>query len=350
MSYQGRSLDDLPLAAYSRGSVEDEPEPEIEQPHLSQQDAVALAMGIDVAPKAEPDAAAHAPSGDPGPSLPSLPRFSPPRFSLPRFSLPKLPRVGLPRRSTVAAESPFQVTAQPAMAQSAMAQPAMAQSAMAQPAIAPAPMSRPAMTVAHAPSASPRTGGQPRVRLPKLGDLGTTLRNPRAAVRDPRVLFGGMIGVGAVLLGASLFGGGSGGVGPGASPTAPTGPVATAAPGAATVQVWGGVEAVYTLTGSSGFGRPADGALVSTWSDAFSGTAMSITGRVGSGTRTTSPDLILSVTVLVDGAPVTFVSQAGECTIGMAEKVFSVTGSFVCPQVTSADGGVKLKITGTYQT
>ena len=67
-------------------------------------------------------------------------------------------------------------------------------------------------------------------------------------------------------------------------------------------------------------------------------------------TRTTTADLILTVTVVARGAPATFTSEAGECTVGMAEKLLNVTGSFVCPEITSDDGRVTLKITGTYKT
>ena len=80
------------------------------------------------------------------------------------------------------------------------------------------------------------------------------------------------------------------------------------------------------------------------------GTGLSLSGRVGSGTRTTSGDLVLSVTVMVDGAPVLFQSEDGECFVGMAETMSNVTGSFVCEELMSADGRMKVKITGNYKT
>ena len=171
-------------------------------------------------------------------------------------------------------------------------------------------------------------------------------------MRDPRVLFGGMIAVGVVLLGVSFLGGGNlaGGAGPDASASSAPGAVVAPTPGAATIQLTGEVEVdvqpdrQHRLRAS-----PRDGQLASTWTDA-SGTALALTGRAGSGTRTTTPDLILTVTVVARGAPATFTSEAGECTIGMAEKMFNVTGSFVCPEITSDDGRVTVKITGTYRT
>jgi hypothetical protein len=209
----------------------------------------------------------------------------------------------------------------------------------------------PAASPTAMPTAAPRATGVPgRTWGLDLGDLGTKLRDPRTAVRDPRVLFGGLIGIGVVLLGVSLLGGnGAGGPGPGASASAAPGIGVPAGPGPATVQVTDTVEDSFTLTGTAGFGKPTDGQLASTWADSV-GTALSLTGRVGSGMRTTSGDLVLSVTVLVDGRSVTFVSKDAECFVNMAEKMANVVGSFVCEELTSADGRTKVKITGTYQT
>lgn len=333
MSYQGRSLDDLPLAAYSRGTVEEEPEEDLvaEPPHLSQQDAVAMAMGMEPVASPEPESAPEAGVPDAGRRGLSLPRFSLPRFSLPRFALPKPPRMAIRGGQAAAVESPFQAAPQQAMSVAHVPAP-------------PATARVPAMAPA---GATARRGAS----LGDLRGIGASLRNPRTAVRDPRVLFGGMIAIGLVVVGLSLLGGASGGIGgPGASASAPAGAGATAGPGAATVLVSGRVETLFTLTGTAGFGRPSGPDLASTWSDAVSGATLSLTGRVGSVTRTTNANLVLTVTVPIGGVPVTFVSQAGECTIGMAEKVFSVTGSFNCPEVVSDDGRVELKITGSYQT
>ena len=327
MSFQGRSPDDLPLAAYSKGAVADELDDEIvdEPSHpLSQQEAVALAMGIGAPAKAEP--AKPDPEPAAGPRVSRRPRLSLPRPSLPRPSMPAMPRLGLRSRTAAVAESPFHIEP-PAMA----------------------------MSVAHVPTptpaATPRAIGIPGQawRL-DLGDLRTKLRDPRTAVRDPRVLFGGLIAIGVVLLGASLLGGGNlaGGPGPGASASAAPGIGVPAGPGPATVVVEGRIDGSFTLTGTAGFGKPTDGQLASTWADG-AGTALSLSGRVG-GTRTTSRELVLTVTVNVDGAPVEFVSDDGECTVGMAEKMSNVTGSFVCKELTSVNGRVTLKITGTYQT
>ena len=331
MSFQGRSPDDLPLAAYSTGVVDDKPDEEIvdesSHPH-SQQEAVALAMGIDPPAKPEPEPAA--PRRGRG-----RPRLSLPRPSLPRASMPAMPKLGVRGRTAAVAESPFHL--EPPQMSMSMAQ-VRAEMAAATPTATPA--------------ATPRATGVPgRTWGLNLGDLGATLRNPRTAVRDPRVLFGGLIAIGVVLLGVSLLGGGNaiGGPGPGATASAGPGIGVPAGPGPATVQVTGRIEGSFTLTGTAGFGKPTDGQLASTWADSEGG-ALSLTGHVGSGMRTTSGDLVLSVTVLIDGNPVTFVSEDAECFVNMAEKMANVTGSFVCEEITSADGRVKLKITGTYQT
>ena len=341
MSFQGRSPDDLPLAAYSTGIVDDEPEEEIAEPAhpLSQQEAVALAMGIEppskgfeppAKPEAEPVAA---PRANARPRL-SLPRLSLPRPSLPRPAMPGMPRLAVRGRAAAVAESPFHLEP-PAMSMT-VAQ-VRAEMAAATPTAMPAATSR----AARAPG---RTWGR------DLGDLGTRLRDPRTAVRDPRVLIGGMIAIGVVLLGFSLlFGGNTGGAGPDASASAAPGIGVPAGPGPATVQVEGRVDGSFTLTGTAGFGKPTDGLLASTWADG-AGTELSLSGRLGSGTRATSGDLILSVTIIVDGAPVPFQSEDGECFVGMAEKMANVTGSFLCKELTSVNGRVTLKITGNYQT
>ena len=81
MTYQGRSRDDLPLAAYSTGAVADEPEDEVvpDTSPLSQQDAVALAMGIQAPATEDPapadEAAEPAEAAEPRPRR-SLPRPS----------------------------------------------------------------------------------------------------------------------------------------------------------------------------------------------------------------------------------------------------------------------------------
>lgn len=347
MSFQGRSPDDLPLAAYSTGVVAEEPdeEPVAEPQHpLSQQEAIALAMGIDApgvpAPeKAEPERVAVR-------RRPGRPRLSLPRPTLPRPALPGLPRLGFRGGSAAAAESPFHLEPS-ALSMTVAHVPAVAPTATptATPAAAPGVM--PAVT----PAVRSRSIGVTRPTwLPDLGDLGARLRNPRTAVRDPRVLLGGLIGIGVVLLGVSLLGGGAaGGPGPAASESPGPGIGVPAGPGPATVEITGRVDGSFTLTGTTGFGKPADGQLASTWADSL-GTTLSISGRVGSVTRTTSRELVLSVTLLVNGAPVSFVSEDGECTVGMAEKMATVAGSFVCRELTSVDGRMELKITGNYET
>jgi hypothetical protein len=345
MTFHGRSPDDLPLAAYSNGTVADEPAEEIdaEPAHpLSQQEAVALAMGIEAPPRPDPENAEAEPAAARRGSGRPRPRLSLPRPSLPRLSVPAMPRLAFRSRAAAVADSPFHLEP-PSTAMS------VAQVRAALPAAVPAPMR--AAVPAAMPAATPRASGVPgRTWGLDLGDLGTTLRNPRAAVRDPRVLFGGVIAIGVVLLGGSLLGGGNApGPGPDASASAAPGIGVPAGPGPATVVVAGRIEGTFNLMGSAGFGKPTDGQLASTWADS-EGRGLSVTGRVGSGMRTTSDDLVLSVTVLLDGTAVTFVSKDAECFVNMAEKMANVVGSFVCEELTSADGRTKVKITGTDQT
>jgi hypothetical protein len=385
MTYQGRSPDDQPLAAYSTGAVPDQLEDELppEAPHLTQQEAIALAMGIDQPqPAPEPEAEPKRRSG---------PRFSLPRLRLPKLGLPSRPAAdasveSAPAMDVMAPEmAPPPMAPRPAMAPPPMGPPTMAPPAMAPrppiapPSVAPAPRiarGRTAASSVAAPALPPlmasagasasasmasalpplmASGGAAALpvrsarrgfALPKLGALP---RTPRAAVRDPRVLaaVAVVVGIVVVLVGLTGRGGPLGGGATDASPS-PVAPV-VAPPGAATLTLTGDVTGEYSLTGSTGTGRPADDHLDSSWSDT-TGTSLALTGRAGSGTRTTAEGLVLTLTVLVNGSPVTFTSEDGECTVGMAVQPTTVRGSYVCKDLTSADGKLVVKATGTYQT
>lgn len=357
MTYQGRSLDDQPLAAYSTGVVPDEADDEAlpEPPHLTQQDAVALAMGIEPAAAVQPEPA----TDESAPRRRSKPRPSLPRFSLPRISLRARRSDPEPSGALAAAmagfgHAPLAPTPAPTASRRATAAPIAAPRPTAATMAAAMPMAEPMVSVPEAASAGsvslPRRPGAVRRRSLDLKDLGATLRNPRAAVRDPRVLAAGVVAIGLVVLGASvLLGGGPGGLGAAdASPSAPAAAAATAPPGAATVTLSGSTSGTYELAASTGFGRPADDQLNATWTDA-AGSSLTLVGRAGR-TRATSGELVLTWTVVVDGTPVTFTSDAGECTVGMAVKPASVTGTFVCPELKSDNGKLTVKVTGTYRT
>lgn len=168
-------------------------------------------------------------------------------------------------------------------------------------------------------------------------------------MRDPRVLVGIVVVVGIVVLLVGLTGRG-GPLDGGAADASPSpGAPVVAPPGVATLTLTGDVVGEYGLTGSTGTGRPADDHLDSTWSDATR-TTLALAGRAGSGTRTTAEDLVLVLTVVVNGSPVTFTSEDGECTVGMAVQATTVRGSYVCKDLASDDGKLVVKATGTYQT
>jgi hypothetical protein len=196
--------------------------------------------------------------------------------------------------------------------------------------------------------AAPDAGATPRTQ-PGFRDV---LRNPRANLRDPRVLLSGVVAIGLVLLAVSLLGGG-GGTGLAsalASPSAPTGPVVTMAPvGDASIDVTGALTGTFALSGVTGTGRPAGTALDSTWGDTL-GDVLALSGPVSSGTRMTDEGFVLTWTAMIGGKPVTFASKAGECTVGMAAKPTTVSGSFVCKKVKSADGKYVVGVRGTYRT
>lgn len=190
-------------------------------------------------------------------------------------------------------------------------------------------------------------------RLPAMPAVPVWLANPREHLRDPRLLMTGVIGIGVVLLVLSLLGGGGGPSGPAvadASPSAPVTVVATPAPpGNASVELRAGLKGTYELAGATGFGLAADARVDATWSDPL-GNTLAIEGLASAGTRTTAADLVLSWTVMVSGAPVTFTSRAGECTVGMAVSNKTLSGSFTCKKVRSDDGKHAAGARGTYRT
>ncbi len=192
------------------------------------------------------------------------------------------------------------------------------------------------------------------VPLPKLPALPEWLAHPRQHLREPRLLLSGMVGVGLVLLVVSLLltGGGAGGLGAAnATPSAPAF-VATAAPpaGNASVEITTGkLVGIHDLSGATGLGPAVASRVDATWANA-TGTTLALVGAAAAGTRTTDTSLVLTWTLLVEGAPVTFTSDAGECTVGMAVQPKGVTGSFVCKKLKSDDGKVTVDARGTYRT
>lgn len=267
MPIQGRSADDLPLAAYSTG-VDPETEPAIDPPATA-----------NVAPS------------------PAAPRVAPPRAAAPAFT-----------------RSPGEPPADP------FGQAAPARAAVATPAAQP-----PFLEV---------------------------LRNPRGNARDPRLLLSGVVAIGLVLLVVSLLGGGAakGQATALESPGAGGGAVATAAPaGAVNVEFTGAFSGTFDLTGMTGTGRPSGTTMASTWGDS-AGDALALGGPVSAGTRATDSGFVLSWTVMIKGQAVKFTSSAGECVIGMAVKMTTVSGSFTCHQVKSADGKLLVSASGTYRT
>jgi hypothetical protein len=260
MTYQSRSLDDLPLAAYTTG-VEPDPEPEAGAPHAAVAATVASAPAVVLKPPVDP--------------------------------------ANLPADPAGLASDP------------------------------------------------PRS-------LPALSKVPEWLAHPREHRRDPRLVLSGVVAIGVVLLVASLmFGGGgpAGVTGANASPTTPAF-VPTAAPpaGAASVEATGKVGAgTRELTGMTGTGPAVAQRIESTWGD-DAGTVLGLSGAASAGTRTTDTTFVLTWTVVVNGAPVTFTSDSGECTIGMAVQPKQVSGSFTCKKLRSPDGKVTVDVRGTYRT
>jgi hypothetical protein len=200
-----------------------------------------------------------------------------------------------------------------------------------------------------------RPGLAPTPATPKAGPAGAAGGRrrglPRLALRDPRVLAGGVIVVGLGLLAFSLLGGG----GPATGSTGPKGTqdagavAPTAAPGNASVELTDAMPGIHALTGASGAGAALSGQINATWTDP-TGDSLGISGPASQGTRTTDPSFVLSWTMLIDNQSVTFTSRASECTIGMAVGVKVVHGTFVCKKLRSGDGKHAIDMRGTYTT
>lgn len=179
------------------------------------------------------------------------------------------------------------------------------------------------------------------------------LAHPRQNVRDPRLLLSGVVGAGLILLVLSLVLGGGGPAGLVAVQPSPSAPafVATAPPpaGDANVDVTGKLAGTHELIGASGSGPAIASRIDATWSST-TGAMLGLVGAASSGTRTTDPNFVLTWTVLIGEAPVTFTSDSGECTVGMSVQPRTVTGSFVCKKLKSEDGKQTLDARGTYRT
>ena len=340
MTFHERSLDDLPLAAYSTGVVPDEPEELLPDPDLVAEEptpGVFSPVPPETGSPADPVAA----------KATDIASRSGRRLSL---RLPSLRR----KKMVDAASAPFQPV------HTAVAAPGRFAAVTAAP-MAAAPMT--AAPMAAGPSFAASTLAAPSYGAPSIAvpvgsaapgakPLSGLARNPRAMLRDPRVRAGGAVAIGVVLLGVSLLGGGgpnSGAGGPdssqGTTAVQPT-PVPV---GAASVELTSSPTGTYELTGQTGAGPAVDSQVNATWGDGI-GDTLGISGMASAGTRTTDAGFTLTWVTSVAGAPVTFTSTGGECTIGMAVGAKAVSGTFVCKKLASDDGKKTIDLKGSYRT
>jgi hypothetical protein len=328
MSLQGRSLDDLPLAAYSTGIDPEELEeldqaedhgvapPSAPGSHEHDPNFASAAAQVSVAPTTEALAA-----GGPGGRTPLRRRGV-------RLPDVRMPRLGRSKVDALAQAAPFQPVHQ---------------------AVHQAPGFQPVSYQSVAPQLVPPAHRHVDVTPPS--EQGSLLgRLPRASMRDPRVLAGGTVVVGLMLLGVSLLNGGGPASGSGPSSSLGTsGALATAAPALATVEMTGATAGMYSLTGATGAGPAVDSQLDATWTDPL-GESLGIVGLASQGVRTTDANFVLSWTMLIKNQPVTFTSRGSECTVGMAVGPRAVKGTFVCKNLKSGDGKHVVDLRGTYTT
>ena len=352
MSFNRRSPDDLPLAAYTTGVAPDDDEsaellddpgyvsvPAPSTPTADMQHGHSAATPADAA-AADPASGA--------------------KRRGPKLSL-RLPSFGRSKAAALQEAAPFQPV-KPAQAQAAAAQAATAQvapsafqavtgAAAASPAFAttPAyPATRPFEPVTRPAGGK---GGPPSAKPVGTADGARARRPGRLTARDPRVLAGGVIAVGVVLLAASLLGGGSNAGTAGPNGSQGTGGVLPTAAvlGNASVELTAGAGGTFTLTGATGAGPAVDNRVNATWTDPL-GESLGLTGMASQGTRTTDADFVMSWTMLIDNVAVTFTSRDKECTIGMAVGIRAVSGTFHCKHLKSDDGKHEVDLFGSYTT
>jgi hypothetical protein len=349
MTLHGRSLDDMPLAAYSSGVVPDEaeePEPDAD-PGWSSVPSSSASTYQEAAAAVQPEAAA-----------PEAAVRTGPRFSLP-FHLPAVFR----RRAPIDAESaPFQPVHRSSEPVQRSFEPVLrsfepAQAMAAHVAVA---SGTPSMTAgtggprygATAPAgAAPGASGWAGAAPGGTSFTGVLARVP-PRLREPRVVAAGVVAIGLVLLALSILGGGgpSLGGGPSSSQGASASQPIAAPPGNASIEVTSGKIGLYELAGQTGAGPAVESRIDATWGDA-AGHTLGLVGLASQGTRTTAADFVLTWTVAAaGGAPVTFKSMAGECTIGMAVTIKAVNGSINCKRLKSTDGNQTIDFRGTYKT
>jgi hypothetical protein len=372
MSLQRRSLDDLPLAAYTTGSAPDDADVEELPPDPGYTSVPAASSST-----ADRVAQAHA-ADSAAAQVESAPRRRMPSLKLPSFRRSKdalehaapFQPVATPVHEATAFQAvrpdlapppapATQAAQRPAASMHAPSPPAPMQAspALVSPTLAAAALPALPLTLRPLPSAAEGATVQPGSRLPLPAPPVTRparplARDPRELVRDPRVLAGGVIAIGIALLGFSLLGGGgpaSGSSGPngshnpvGAQPTTPI-------LGNATVELTAGTTGTFTLGGVTGAGPAVSSRISATWSDA-GGQTLGISGLASQGVRTTDVNFVLTWNMVINGAAVTFTSQARECTIGMAVGPTAVHGSFVCKKLTSPDRKHVIDLRGTYST
>lgn len=171
-----------------------------------------------------------------------------------------------------------------------------------------------------------------------------------ALLRTSRVAAGAAFG-GVILVGLLVLAGGGPKPGAASADASPSlGPAAapTREPGNATLVLTGKLNQTLAFAGMTGAGAPG-APLAATWTDTGTET-LGIQGAPDRGTRSTDESLVLRFTVTVKEKPVTFTSDAGECTIGMAVNPFNVSGTFTCSNLESDDGKLVVGATGTYRT
>jgi hypothetical protein len=94
---------------------------------------------------------------------------------------------------------------------------------------------------------------------------------------------------------------------------------------------------------------PPPGGIGVTWSDASLSNRFVIAGLSFTGTRDTDPTTIVTLLVSIDGRPLLFLSNAGECALTIdALSDTAMRGSVRCRKLKAKAGGETIDLAGTF--
>jgi hypothetical protein len=133
-------------------------------------------------------------------------------------------------------------------------------------------------------------------------------------------------------------------------PTSSPGITGTVSAGRAAVSLTGGVNASVTFPSltTPAVWSPPPGAITLSW-EGPGDQILSLGGSSFTSQIPTDASHTLAFTVTIDGAPIAFRSDAGECTVAISPALpTQMAGSFLCTDLASVDDAVSVNAQGTF--